>query len=125
MKFLIGISPQGSVTFISKAWGGRVRDKHLTENCGLLQNLLPGDYVLANRGFDIQDSCALYCAEVKLPAFTRGKKQLSAINVENNRRIASVRIHVERVITSTKYCRALYLWTTSWSRTMDTQLLTR
>ena len=98
VKFLIGISPQGSVTFISKAWGGRVSDKHLTENCGLLQNLLPGDYVLADRGFDIQDSCALYCAEVKLPTFTRGKKQLSAIDVENSRRIASVRIHVERVI---------------------------
>ena len=70
----------------------------MTENCGLLQNLLPGDYVLADRGFDIQDICALYCAEVKLPAFTRGKKQLSATDVENSRRIASVWIHVERVI---------------------------
>ena len=44
------------------------------------------------------DSAALYCAEVQIPAFTRGKKQLSAIDVENSRRIASVRIHVERVI---------------------------
>ena len=98
VKFLIGISPQGVVTFISKAWGGRVSDKHLTENSELLSKLLPGDYILADRGFDIQDNVALYCAEVKLPAFTKGKKQLSAIDVENSRRIASVRIHVERVI---------------------------
>ena len=84
--------------FISKAWGGRVNDKHLTENSGLLSKLLPGDNILADRGVDIQDNVALYCAEVKLPAFTKGKKQLSAIDVENSRRIASVRIHVERVI---------------------------
>ena len=73
-------------------------DKHLTENCGILTKLLPGDTVLADRGFDIKESVGLYCATVKLPAFTRGKKQLSGIEVEQTRRIANVRIHVERVI---------------------------
>jgi hypothetical protein len=53
--------------------------KHLTENCDLLSKLLPGDIVLADRGFDIQDSVGLHCAEVKIPAFTRGKKQLSPL----------------------------------------------
>ena len=28
-------------------------DKHLTENCGLLNKLLQGDIVLADRGFDM------------------------------------------------------------------------
>ena len=97
-KFLIGICPQGCISFISKAWGGRTSDKYITENCGLLKNLLPGDYVLADRGFDIGDSVGFYCAEVKLPSFTKGKKQLSAKDVEQSRRIACSRIHVERVI---------------------------
>ena len=35
-KFLIGITPQGSISFILKDWGGRVSDVHLTKNCGLL-----------------------------------------------------------------------------------------
>ena len=70
----------------------------LTGNCGLLDKLLPGDTILADRGFDIKDSVGLYCATVKLPSFTKGKKQLTGIDVEQTRRIANIRIHVERVI---------------------------
>ena len=82
MKFLIGITPQGSVAYISKGWGGRVSDVHLTENCGLLQKLSPGDMILADRGFTVQDSAGLYCAEVCIPPLTRGKKQLSKVEIE-------------------------------------------
>ena len=89
---------QGAITFISKAWGGRTSDKWITEQCGILKNLLPGDVILADRGFNIKENAALYCAEVKIPSFTRGKKQLEAFGVESTRKIASVRIHVERVI---------------------------
>ena len=98
VKFLIGITPQGSIAFVSKGWGGRVSDVHITENCGLLCNLLPGDLVLADRGFTIQQAAGLFCAEVKIPPFTKGKKQLSKLEVDTARRLAQVRIHVERVI---------------------------
>lgn len=37
-------------------------------------------------------------AKLHLPAFTKGKKQLSALEVEETRTIANVRIHVERII---------------------------
>ena len=73
-------------------------DKHLTENCGILTKLLPGDTVLADRGFGIQESVGLMCAEVKIPAFTRGKTQLSSIDVQRTRKLAHLRIHIERVI---------------------------
>jgi hypothetical protein len=102
VKFLIGITPQGVVSYISEAWGGRVSDKYITENCGILNNLLPDDIVLADRGFDIADSVGVYHAKLHLPAFTRGKNQLSALEVEATRSIANVRIHVERVIGSVK-----------------------
>ena len=98
VKFLIGIAPQGSITFISKGWGGRVSDQHLTENCGILDQLLPGDQILADRGFTIQETVGLYCAEVKLPPFTKGKKQLTKMDVDFARQLSRVRIHVERVI---------------------------
>ena len=98
VKFLIGISPQGTISFISKAWGGRVSDVHLTENCGILHKLLPGDMILADRGFTIQEAAGLFCAEVKIPPFTKGKKQLSKVEVDTARQLAQVRIHIERVI---------------------------
>lgn len=98
IKFLIGITPQGVVSYISDAWGGRVSDKYLTEHCGVLQNLLPGDIVLADRGFNISDSVGIQQAKLHIPAFTKGKDQLLALEVEETRTIANVRIHVERVI---------------------------
>lgn len=98
VKVLIGITPQGCISFVSEAWGGRTSDKHLTENCGLLDKLLPGDLVIADRGFTIHDGVALKHAQLAIPAFTKGKEQQDPIDVEKTRGIAHVRIHVERVI---------------------------
>ena len=64
----------------------------------MLDRLIPGDTVLADQGFDIKESVGLYCATLMLPAFTKGKKQLSGVEVEQTRNIANVRIHVERDI---------------------------
>ena len=73
VTFLIGVAPQGSITFIPKSWDGRVSDGYLTERCGILDHLLPRDLILADRGFNIHEAVGLYCAEVKLPPFTKGK----------------------------------------------------
>ena len=67
-------------------------DKYLTENCGVLNKLLPGDIVLADRGFDIADSVSAFQARLHIPAFIRGKDQLSAAEVEETRSLANVRI---------------------------------
>ena len=68
-------------------------DVYLTENCGLLQKLSP----LADRGFT-KYSAGMYGTEVHIPPFTKGKKQLSRIEIETARQLSHVRIHVERVI---------------------------
>lgn len=98
VKILIGITPQGSISFVSQAWGGRTSDKYLTEKCKILGKLLPGDLVLADRGFTIHESVIFQRAELAIPAFTKGKDQLDPVDVEKTRGIANVRIHVERVI---------------------------
>ena len=98
VKVLLGITPQGTISFVSEAWGGRVSDKCLTESCGILQNLLPGDLVLADRGFNIAESVGIMQARLHIPAFTWGKNQLTALEIEDTRTIANVQIHVECVI---------------------------
>ena len=98
VKVLVGITPQGSISFASNAWGGRTSDKYLTDNCGILKKLVPGDLVMADRGFTIQESLIFHKAELAIPAFTKGKDQLDPVDVEGTRGIANVRIHVERVI---------------------------
>ena len=69
IKFLISIVPQGSINFISKAWGGRTSDNHITENSGYLDKLLPGDTILADRGFTIEEAVRLSPQLIKLCQF--------------------------------------------------------
>ncbi|XP_078665956.1 uncharacterized protein LOC144908269 [Branchiostoma floridae x Branchiostoma belcheri] len=102
VKVLVGIVPQGSICFVYCAWGGRTSDKHLTEQSGLLDKLSPGDFVMADCGFTIQDSLAIHQVQLAMPAFTRGGKQLDPVDIERTREIANVRIHVERVIGQVK-----------------------
>ena len=98
VKFLIAISPTGAIIFVSKCWGGRVSDKHLTANSGFMDHLMHGDLVLADRGFDIADDLSLFGASLAIPPFTKGKDQLSQSEVERARALSRVRIHVERAI---------------------------
>ena len=89
-KILIGITPQGTISFVSEAWGGRTSDKFQAENCGILKNLLPGDLILADRGFTVHESVWCYGVQLNIPAFTRGKDQLDPVDVETTRGIANV-----------------------------------
>ena len=61
---------------------------------------MPSDRILVDRGFTLQEDFALNSgSEVIFPAFTRGKKkQLLAREIKSTRKIASVRIHIDRVI---------------------------
>ena len=102
IKFLIGITPNGSISFLSRCWGGRVSDKNLISNTPFYKLLLPGDVVLADRGFTIEEDMMIYGAKLEIPSFTKGKKQLSQREVEQSAQLSRVRVHVERVIGALK-----------------------
>ena len=46
----------------------------------------------------MRDDIAIHGGQLEIPAFTKGKKQLSQEEVEMSKQLAHVRIHVERVI---------------------------
>ena len=55
VKFLVGIAPNGMITCLSKAWGGRASDQHITKTSGFIDLIEPGDLILADRGFTIKE----------------------------------------------------------------------
>ena len=100
LKSLIGITPSGAVCFISDLYGGNISDKKLTAECGILKLLESGDAIMADRGFTIEDI---------LPAGRLNESgQLTENERSTTRRIASIRIHVERAIERIKNYQILH-----------------
>ena len=90
------------VTFVSDLYPGSTSDKELTRRSGLLDMLEPGDSVMADRGFDIEEDLALIGVRLNIPPFLKGKHQLSECELVETRRIASLRIQVERAMERIK-----------------------
>ena len=66
------------VSFLSAGWGGRASESQLTH----------GDCVLADRGFLVEEELTTRGAVLRIPAFTRGKKQMTAKDINISRKIA-------------------------------------
>ena len=84
------------------AFGGRASDKLITQQSGFLDLSEYGDLVLADRGFLIEEELASRGARLTIPSSRKGKNQLSMRQVEMSRRLARVRIHVERMMERIK-----------------------
>ena len=96
-KGSIGISPHGSVTFISSLFSGCISDVEITKVCGILNLLEPGDSVMADKGFTI----------AKLPHFLSARGQFKSYKIFENDAITACRVHVERAIRRVKENRIL------------------
>ena len=103
IKFLIGIAPNGTITYLSKAWGGRASDRHITLNDGFLDLIEPYDLILADRGFNIREDLLSKMATLEIPPPSSGLEQMSTADVKKTKRIANARIHVERAIGRIKW----------------------
>lgn len=96
-KALIGITPNCFISFVPDIQPGRLSDKEVVIRSGLVEKLQPGDLVMADRGFTIEDLLDK-TVELNIPPFLRDKTQFDKQEVHATRSIAAVRIHVERVI---------------------------
>ncbi|XP_077484269.1 uncharacterized protein LOC144094216 isoform X1 [Amblyomma americanum] len=54
IKFLTVIAPNGLIMFVSDVYGGRASDKYIVRTCGVEDYLLPGDEIMADRGFKLE-----------------------------------------------------------------------
>ena len=101
-KALIGISPGGVITFVSKLYSGSISDRELTKKSGLLDLLERADTVMVDRGFNIQDDLTPLDVRVNIPPLLKGKEQLDREKLIETCRIASLLIHVEHAMERIK-----------------------
>lgn len=107
VKVLVGIMPSGVITFVSPTYEGSVSDRKLVEVSGLLDILEPGDELMADKGFVIQDLLTPLGVRLNLPPFLNSNTQMAKEDVLLTRKIAHLRIHVERAIGRVKQFRIL------------------
>ena len=98
-KYLIAVSPDGLIVFVSEGFGGRTSDIEIVKNSGFLNVLPENSLILADRGFKNLESLLIQknCTLVRPPSVSDGKI-LTEEEVKLTKQVASLRIHVERVI---------------------------
>ncbi|GBP70743.1 hypothetical protein EVAR_51042_1 [Eumeta japonica] len=89
----------GVVSFVSKGYAGRISDVNIVENSKFLDSLPPNACILADRGFkNIADYLSLKGFTLMRPPSVSSGCKLSKAEARLTKQIASLRIHVERVI---------------------------
>ncbi|XP_013881477.1 uncharacterized protein LOC106530414 [Austrofundulus limnaeus] len=101
LKGLIGVAPCGLVTFVSALYTGCISDKEITKISGIIPLLEPGDEVMADRGFLIQDLLYKVGAKLSVPPF-RHPGQFSKKETEETQAVARLRIIAERAVSRVK-----------------------
>ncbi|XP_065900149.1 uncharacterized protein [Dysidea avara] len=101
LKVLIEITPSGAISFISDLYGGSISDKKIVVKSGFLKLLEAGDSIMADKGFTLEDILPPG-VELNIPPMLNETGQLTENERMTTRRIASLRIHVERAIERIK-----------------------
>lgn len=100
LKGLVGVAPNGTITYLSDLYTGNTSDKKIVKHCGILSSFKAGDLILADKGFLISDILPAGIS-VNIPPFLM-KSQFSPEEARQTVVIAKARIHVERAISRIK-----------------------
>ena len=75
MKVLVGCIPGGLVSYVSGAYGGATSDRQICERSKLTTMCDPGDSIMADKGFNVQDLFESRDIIINIPSFFQGKEQ--------------------------------------------------
>lgn len=107
IKYLIGITPSGLISFISAGYGGRTTDKAIFNYENVIDKIDMYDAVMVDKGILIQKECEEKLVKLIRPPFLRKQKQFSKEDAEATADIARARVHVERAIQRIKVFKIL------------------
>lgn len=86
MKVLVGITPNGLISYISECWGGKVSDKQLVLLPDFTKKLEYGDAVMADRGFNVTEELAVLGVTLVVPAYPKGKTSFPKLKLQSPER---------------------------------------
>lgn len=98
IKFLVGITPGGLITYVSSSYGGYATDRHIIERSSIVQKFNYNDEIMVDKGLNVQDIFVSHGVKVNMPAFFKKGNQIETTTLSSNRKVASKRVHIERVI---------------------------
>ena len=97
-KLLVCVAPNSSIIFISKAYGGSISDKELTNRSEYLDLVPMYSRIMFAKGFKLSHECAQRFIYYASPPGRRGAAQMTPSEVWKTKHIADLRILVEQVI---------------------------
>lgn len=101
-KGLVAVAPSGVLTFASELFTGSTSDRECVIKSGFLDlEFEPGDSVMADKGFRIEDLLQEKGATLNIPPFLKAGK-FTTKETQKTQEIAALRIHVERKIQRIK-----------------------
>jgi hypothetical protein len=98
VKTLVAILANGYICYLPPSWAGRTSDNYIFYHSGILDFLESGDQLLADRGFLVGEELMRRGVEINIPPGATGIAQFPTEDVTQTKRIANVRVHVERAI---------------------------
>ena len=81
LKLLVCVAPNSAITFILKAYIGRINDKAITLKSKFLVIIPRYSIIMADQGFNIVDDCVAHCIHFIVPPGRRGVTQMTPENV--------------------------------------------
>ena len=86
IKFLVGCTPNSSVSFISEGYPGSISDKKIVNKSNFLDTVETFSYIMADKGFNIDAECLARHIGIYIPPGKHGSH------------VANLRIFIEQVI---------------------------
>lgn len=98
VKVLVGATPGGLISYVSESYGGAASDRQIVERSNLTTMCDPGDEIMSDKGFNVEDLFIPKQVMVNIPTFFKQKNRMDGKTVRKDRHIASKRVHIERLI---------------------------
>lgn len=95
VKFVTCVAPNAAIVYCSDLFPGSTSDIAIVEHSRMLEQFVPGDLILADKGFTIHRLLP-QGVNVNIPPFLTGKSHFTQEEARMCQKIARARIHVER-----------------------------